>query len=78
MPGIIGGALALTGCLAGNILSGCYFVAQQEAVSYSTVLGALDFALASEILTVMFSPMDLLFYGLAIYEGFKLGGVGRV
>ncbi len=30
-----------------------------------------DYTAAPELLSAMFSPMDLLFYGIAVWEGFK-------
>lgn len=72
MPfGIIGASFALIGCLAGNILSGCGFVAVDQNVSLLQVVGSLTPELAIDMLTYMFSPIDLLFYGIAIYEGYR-------
>lgn len=68
--GFIGAGLAVFGCLLGNVLSGCWFVAQEQETTYMSVVTSLDFTLASEILGVMFSPVDIVFYGLAIWEGF--------
>lgn len=72
MPfGIIGAFFALVGCLAGNILSGCGFVAVDQSVSFFDVLTSLTPEMAIDLLTYMFSPIDLLFYGIAIYEGYR-------
>lgn len=70
--GIVGAAMSLAGCLTGNLLVACIFVAEAEKVELTYVLSILDFSLAVELLTVAFSPMDLLFYGFAIYYGYKL------
>jgi hypothetical protein len=71
--GIIGALCALFGCLLGNILSMCGFAAIHESVPFfeitKTVL--MDPSLAVELLKATFEPMDLLFYGIAVYEGFK-------
>lgn len=69
--GYAGGAFALLSCLLGNIFSIIGFVAQYENLSYLEALLAIDFSLIPEILADSFSPIDLLFYGLAIYEGYK-------
>jgi len=72
---IAGGTLALVGCMLGNLLTVCYFVAQNEGVAVLDLLPQLDFAIVSELLIATFSPMDLLFYGIAVYEGFSLSTV---
>jgi hypothetical protein len=69
--GAIGAVFALVGCAAGNLLTGCIFVAQNEQVALMQVLSALDVQVAQQIMLAMFSPMDLLFYGLAVYEGWR-------
>jgi hypothetical protein len=70
--GVAGAALAFLGCAAGNLLTGCVVIALSQEVPVSAVLTSLDGSLASEIMVAMFSPVDLLFYGLATYEGYKL------
>lgn len=70
--GFAGAALALLGCLAGNILAVCAILAKQSDVSVLDVVFSLDFEMIKEMMIVTFSPMDLLFYGIAIYEGYKL------
>ena len=32
----------------------------------------MDFALILEVMVATFSPIDLLFYAVAVYEGYKL------
>jgi hypothetical protein len=70
--GIAGAALALFGCLLGNLLAVCGFVSVQESIPFLQVLGGLTPSVAAELLTVTFSPIDVLFYGIAVYEGYKL------
>lgn len=71
--GFMGAILSLLGCLAGNVLTVMIVIARQEAVSFLEV--ALFFVTSPgamiEALAITFSPIDLLFYGLAIYEGYK-------
>ena len=69
--GYAGAILALTGCLAGNLLSVCVVVAQQQELALSYVLSHLNPAAIPELLAVTLHPMDLLFYGLAVYEGYR-------
>ncbi len=68
---IIGAGLALLGCLAGNLLTSCWFIAQSAEIPFSDVLSSLNGAAIGEIYSASFSPIDLLFYGLAIWTGFK-------
>lgn len=70
--GVIGAGLALLGCLAGNLFAVVGLVAQQESLTYVDVLSRLNGDIVMELMTATFSPMDLLFYGIAIYEGYKL------
>ena len=67
-----GALLALFGCLLGNLLSACGFMAAQESISIWTVLSHLDLSLAIDLMGAMFRPFDLLFYGIALAEGAKL------
>ena len=70
--GLLGATLALGGCVFGNLLAGCVFLAAEQQVGILDVLAVLDLAFAHELLIAMFSPIDLLFYGLATYEGYRL------
>lgn len=68
--GIIGGALALIGCLLGNMLSVIGFAASELQIGFFEVLGNLEFSLLWQAFIATFSPIDLVFYGIAIYEGY--------
>lgn len=70
--GIVGAVFALLGCAAGNLLAGCIILAQAQEIGVLEVIEQLDIELAGQLMSAMFSPMDLLFYGLAIVEGYKL------
>jgi hypothetical protein len=71
--GISGGVLALLGCLLGNLLFYSGILAREWEVPFFNVLFAFalqpDFIV--EIFTVAFDFMDLLFYGVAAYIGFR-------
>lgn len=69
--GIAGAVLALLGCLAGNLLAVCGMIARQESMDLLTVLSRLDAGVAFELLQATFSPIDLLFYGFAVWEGYR-------
>jgi hypothetical protein len=72
--GIIGGGFALFGCLLGNLLSACGFIAADRGVPIVSVamkvLATPPIALS--IVQATFNGMDLLFYAIAVYEGYKL------
>jgi hypothetical protein len=69
--GIVGAVLALAGCVAGNIFAVSAMVAKNEGLSVFYVLSQLDVPRAWHMLKVTFSPMDLIFYAIAVYEGYK-------
>ncbi|UCD53076.1 MAG: hypothetical protein JSW27_10625 [Phycisphaerales bacterium] len=69
--GYVGAALSFVGCLAGNLLSVCAIIAQQEELAFSYVLTHLNPAAIPELMVAAFHPMDLLFYGLALYAGYR-------
>ena len=71
--GIAGALLSLVGCLLGNLFSACGFLAQSESISTASAIASAlgNPAMALDLLKATFSPMDLLFYGIAAYEGFK-------
>ena len=69
--GVLGAVLALAGCLAGNLLAACIIASREMNVPLSTILGGLTPALATRVLTATFQVMDLLFYALAVYEGYR-------
>jgi antitoxin component YwqK of YwqJK toxin-antitoxin module len=69
--GYIGAVLALVGCALGNLLSQIIFAADAESVGYMDILVMLNFDLIVLIFEETFSPMDVLFYGIAAYEGYK-------
>jgi hypothetical protein len=69
--GYAGAALSLVGCLLGNLLSVYAILAQQEGLSYAYVLTHVNLAAIPELMKVTFDPMDLLFYAIAVYEGYR-------
>lgn len=69
--GAAGAIIALLGCVAGNLLTVVILVSRQESIGVMTLLGRLTPGLAVEILKETFQPMDLLFYGIAVYEAYK-------
>ncbi|MHC1774246.1 MAG: toxin-antitoxin system YwqK family antitoxin [Lentimicrobium sp.] len=69
--GFLGAMLAVLGCLTGNLLSQIGFYAEEQSMGFLEVLKLLDFSYIPAILAESFSPMDLLFYGIAVYAGYR-------
>ena len=69
--GITGAFFALIGCLGGNLYSSCIYISNQQDILLSDVLSRLDLDLIINIFVETFSPIDILFYGFAIYYGYK-------
>ena len=69
--GYVGAALALLGCVVGNLLTTCVIASMKEGVPFMEIIGGLNFNVAIEIMKYTFSPIDLVFYGLALYYGYK-------
>ncbi len=69
--GLVGGVLALFGCLLGNFLSIILFVCKQQHLNVLNTLTTLNYAKVPAIMAEAFSPMDLVFYAIAVYEGYR-------
>lgn len=69
--GIAGAAISLLGCMAGNLLAFCIIISQQQQVPFSEMLSRLNPEVAAGLMKATFNPMDLLFYGLAVYAGYR-------
>lgn len=69
--GITGAILSLLGCLAGNFFSVIGFIAQANGWGYFQTLNAVDLTVIPGLMTESFSLMDLFFYSIAVYEGYK-------
>lgn len=70
--GITGGIIALVSCLLGNFFSIIGFLANSEGLGYLEALLLFDYTQLIPIMTEIFSPIDLLFYAIAAYQGYKL------
>ena len=69
--GISGGLIAVISCALGNFLSIIGFIAEAEGLGYFETLEMFDFTYLIPIMTETFSVMDIVFYGIAGYEGYK-------
>ena len=70
--GIAGAVLALLGCAAGNLLAAVGLVAKQEGIPFFELLPRIDPEVAIDLMVAFFSPMDVVFYAIAVYEGYRL------
>ena len=70
--GVTGAVLALLGCIVGKALTIGHFVAQAEGMSYEETLSRLNWSTFPELMIAKSGLLDLLFFGIAIYLGYKL------
>lgn len=70
--GIAGATLALLGCASGNVLAALGSITREEVLPLSQVIDQIDLRMLFDIWEATFRPMDLLFYAIAAYEGYKL------
>jgi len=73
--GFLGAALSLLGCLLGNIFTIYIFVAREESISFFAAVAGVGPSALIAIMAKAFSPIDLLFYGIALYEGYRFSFV---
>jgi antitoxin component YwqK of YwqJK toxin-antitoxin module len=70
--GIIGAAFSLLGCLLGNLLSQVGFIATAQGMTYFETITLLNLDVIVDIYKESFSPIDLVFYGVAAYGGYRI------
>lgn len=70
--GVFGAVFSLLGCLIGNLLAVTAFVAAANDIELLDALGQLDLELVQELMVASFTVIDLLFYGIAAYVGYRL------
>jgi len=69
--GIWGAGIALFSVLLGNFLSIIGFIANSEGLGYMETLFLFDYSYLPQVMRETFSIIDLIFYGIAITEGFR-------
>ncbi|HAA24370.1 MAG TPA: hypothetical protein DCR93_34765 [Cytophagales bacterium] len=69
--GYLGAGLAVLGCLLGNLFAQVVFIAEEVNIAFIQAFQLLNAELIADIFIETFSPIDLLFYGLAGWEGLK-------
>jgi len=69
--GIWGGALAFLGVFLGYFFTIIAYFANEVDISFYDAFINIDYGLMPEIFSEILGPIDLLFFGIAIYEGYK-------
>ena len=69
--GVVGAVMALVGCALGNVFTIAWYLSAQTGSSLLSVLTQLDMELVINLITETFQVIDILFYGLALYFGYK-------
>lgn len=69
--GICGAIISFLSVLLGNILSIIGFVANSEGIGLFDAILRFEYSFLPTLIADTFSPVDLLFYGIAIYEGYR-------
>ena len=67
----VGAACALLGCVLGNYFAAAEFAAQYLHVDVFTMISHIPLDKVGDMMQASFQPMDLLFYAIAVYEGYR-------
>ena len=73
--GVLGALIALGGCTLGNLLAMSVFLTQKSTMTLLQVF--THPAVLGRLMKVSFSPIELLFYAIAMYEGYRFSIVRR-
>jgi hypothetical protein len=68
---VMGAVWSLAGCAAGNLLSVIGVISQQQNIPFFDILEKLSPEIVASLMQATFNPMDVLFYGIAVYEGYR-------
>jgi hypothetical protein len=74
--GIMGALLALGACAVGNLITVLVIAAGQFEIPVLQVFSRLTPDVVVNVMQATFKPIDLLFYAIAIYEGYRFSMVG--
>ena len=69
--GHAGAVLALLACAAGNLFSSLVMIGEALDMTVVEVWNQISIAAIPDIMVETFHPMDILFYGIALFEGYK-------
>jgi hypothetical protein len=73
--GVVASVFAVLGCLLGNVLTGIGSMANEAKIPYADAYLGFDVTAVPELLMAMFSPIDLLFYAIAIQAAYRYAKV---
>jgi hypothetical protein len=68
---LIGAGLALIGCMMGNAFMVIAYLANAAEIGVFEAFSRMGVGGTINLIKVAFSPIDLLFYGIATYEGWR-------
>ncbi len=69
--GFMGAGIAFFSVLLGNFFTIIGFLANTFELGYWEMLGNINYQYLPDLMIETFSPFDLLFYGIAVYEGYR-------
>ena len=70
--GVVGAALALLGCILGDYFSYIGYIASDEGLGYMETLTLIPVGEMMDLLIENLMSLTALFYGIALFEGYKL------
>ncbi len=73
--GAVGALLSLAGCVVGNIVAFTGLIARASGQPLLSALSEISVPAIPAMLIGTFSAIDVLFYAIAVYEGYKLSFV---
>ena len=69
--GILGAIVSLASCILGNFFTIVGFVSKEDGTNPLQMLGYIDYSVVPSVMIESFQPMDILFYGIAVWAGYK-------
>jgi hypothetical protein len=69
--GIIGAGWSLLGCAGGNLFTVVALISKQQNIPLMDLVEKLDGEIIANLMRATFNPMDLVFYAIAVYEGYR-------
>jgi len=69
--GVAGAVIALVSIALGNFLASIGFLAKYFEVGFVEMLITFNYAMTFDLMKETFSFMDIFFYGIAVYEGYR-------
>jgi hypothetical protein len=68
---VVGAVWSLAGCAVGNLFSVIGVISKHQNIPLFDILEKLTPEIVASLMQATFSPMDLLFYGIGVYEGYR-------